>query len=288
MFGVMLVASIGIIYSVSNTIRGAVSPNTEFIFLKLFTIRGLEGIPFSDFQSFVTLFVPIISILLVFDAINSERNSGTMSRLLSQPIYRDAVINGKFLAGVTTIAIMLTSLVLLLCGLGLRMIGIAPSAEEASRLLFFLITAIIYGAFWLGLAILFSVLFRQVALSALAPIAIWLFFFIFINLIAMMLSQYIAPGDTQAAQVRAAEIQQMILRISPIQLFYEAMNNLLIPEINIIQRIYSSPGFVVPNPLTIGQSLLTVWPHLVTIVVLTVICFAISYVRFMREEIRSL
>lgn len=292
MFGIVLVASILIVYNVSNYIRGSISADSHFIFMALFTTTGVKSLSFFNFVYVVTFFVPIIGIILGFDAINSEKNNGTMSRLVSQPIYRDAVINGKFLAGIVTIAIMLISLVLLVSGLGLRMIGVPPTSEEAVRLLFFLITAIIYGAFWLGLSILFSTLFRHVAVSALASIALWLFFFIFIGLIAMMISQQIAPaGDTLASQIRNSEVQQMILRISPITLFQEAVLNLLVPEANIMEQVYSMPSstqFIVPNPLSMGQSLLIIWPHLVTIIVLTVICFAVSYVKFMREEIRAL
>jgi ABC-2 type transport system permease protein len=41
------------------------------------------------------------------------------------------------------------------------------------------------------------------------------------------------------------------------------------------------------TPLSLGQSLILVWPHLISLILLTVICFAISYVKFMREEIRA-
>ncbi|MFQ5826609.1 MAG: ABC transporter permease, partial [Dehalococcoidia bacterium] len=41
------------------------------------------------------------------------------------------------------------------------------------------------------------------------------------------------------------------------------------------------------NPLPLGQSLLIVWPHLTTLLALTVVCFAISYVIFLRQEIRA-
>ena len=54
-----------------------------------------------------------------FDTINRERNEGTLSKLLSQPIYRDVVINGKFLAGVVMITVMMVSIVLVITGLGL-------------------------------------------------------------------------------------------------------------------------------------------------------------------------
>ena len=39
--------------------------------------------------------------------------------------------------------------------------------------------------------------------------------------------------------------------------------------------------------LPFGQSLLLVWPHLVCMVALTAVCFAVSYIGFMRQEIRA-
>ena len=43
----------------------------------------------------------------------------------------------------------------------------------------------------------------------------------------------------------------------------------------------------IPSPLPLGQSLLVVWPQLTGLIAATVICFAISYIMFMRREIRS-
>ena len=67
-----------------------------------------------------SLLVPIIGIALGFDAINSERTGGTMSRLLAQPVYRDGVINGKFLAGLIVLAMMVGTSLLLMAGFGIK------------------------------------------------------------------------------------------------------------------------------------------------------------------------
>src|SRR4030042_2267746 len=96
LFILVLLASVFATYVATQTIRGTVSPTTEFVFLRIFTTSG-EALP--SFLFFLSLFIPVISIALGFDAINSERNSGNLSRLLSQPIYRDSVVNGKFLGG---------------------------------------------------------------------------------------------------------------------------------------------------------------------------------------------
>jgi ABC-2 type transport system permease protein len=42
------------------------------------------------------------------------------------------------------------------------------------------------------------------------------------------------------------------------------------------------------TPLSFGQSLLLVWPQVVGIIALAAVCFAASYIRFMREEIRAI
>ncbi|GAH82381.1 unnamed protein product, partial [marine sediment metagenome] len=175
LFALVLLAGVSAIYVAAENIREAVTEASKspfaatetirFVFLKLYTTSG-QVIPFS-FLTFIVFFVPIVGIALGFDAINSEKNSGTLSRLLSQPIYRDAVINGKFLAGVVTLSIMLASIVMLVAGIGLIRIGVPPTSEEILRLMAFLGIGIVYGAFWLGLAMLFSIFFQRVATSAL-------------------------------------------------------------------------------------------------------------------------
>src|SRR3546814_12636647 len=79
-----------------------------------------------------------------------------MSRILSQPIYRDALLLGKFLAGLLTLAISLICLWLLLIGLGLLLLGVPPSGEEVARSLVFLFVALAYAGVWLAVALLFS------------------------------------------------------------------------------------------------------------------------------------
>ncbi len=291
LFALTLIAGVFAIYIAAQTISETVV-ETEFVFLKLFTTSS-ETMP--SFLTFIVFFVPVVGIALGFDAINSERNSGTLSRLLSQPIYRDAVINGKFLAGVMTIAILMTSIVLLVAGMGLRMIGVPPSPEEIGRLMSFLAVTVVYGAFWLGLAMLFSIFFRRVATSVLATIAVWIFFIFFMFMFAGFIANVIAPVDqtsTYQEAVRNAQLTIMAMRVSPITLYQESVSVLLVPGLRTMGQILQlqTSGvqqWMLPNPLSFGQSLLIVWPHLVSLMALTVVCFAISYIKFMREEIRS-
>ncbi len=295
LFAMVFLAGIFTIYVASQNIRGEVTGTSEFVFIRLFTTSD-ENMPglFQFLNLIAVFFVPIVGITLGFDAINEERNNGTMSRLLSQPIFRDAVINGKFLAGIVTIAIMITSIVLIVAGAGLRMIGVPPSSEEIIRLMFFLAITIFYGAFWLGLAILFSIFFRRVATSVLASIAIWIFLFFFMPIIAGLVANIMAPvdqGTSSQALLSNLGVQSTVLQFSPVRLYQEAVSVLLVPGARTlgqtIQLLGGGAAGLLPNPLSLSQSLLSIWPHLVTIVALTAVCFAISYTKFMREEIRA-
>jgi len=268
LFAIVFAVGIFAIYEDAQFLRQAAQflrqgvTGARFVFLQLYTTSGQTPLPL--FILFIAFFMPIVGIALGFDAINSEKNSGTLSRLLAQPIYRDAVINGKFLAGVITIALMLASMVLVVAGLGLRMIGVPPSSEEAVRLMTYLIMSIIYSSFWLGLAILFSIFFQRVATSVLASIALWMLFSF----------MFILPAFVQLGQLGF-----IIMRVSPVTLFLQVTNLLLIP-------VTEPPGGLI-STLSIGQSLLTAWPYLVSLIALTVVCFAVSYIKFMREEIRA-
>jgi ABC-2 type transport system permease protein len=290
LFALILLAGVYAIYAAAETIRSVVSGSTDFVFLALFTTSG-SVLPFS-FLQILAILIPIVGIALGLDAINSEKNGGTLSRLVSQPIYRDTIINAKFLAGIVTIGLMVTTILLLVSGLGMRMIGLPPTAEEAWRLLFFLAIAIVYGSFWLGISILFSILFKRVATSALASIAVWLFFFIFFNILIRAIANAVSPaGDTLASQVNNVQTLLNLMRFSPIQVFQESMAVLLVPGMRtmseLLQIQLAGANAPMLTSLTLEQSLLLVWPHLVSLVLLTVICFAISYIKFMREEIRA-
>jgi len=266
-------ASIFTIYVAAQNIRSGITETTQFIFLRFFTISGENQI--FTFLFFLSFFIPIIGIALGFDAINGERASGNLSRLLSQPLYRDSVVNGKFLAGLVTLAILVTSIVLLVAGMGLRMIGVPPTAEEILRLVAFIFVSIIYGAFWMSLSVLFSVLFKRIATAALASIALWIFLSLFVPIIA----QVVAGAN--------GEIAGAISRISPGVLYGEVTQVLLIPSHPTMFMISMYYTGLEPNPLPLSQSLLIAWPQLTSLIGLTALCFAISYIKFMREEIRS-
>jgi len=295
LFALIAMVSLITAYMVGLNIRqqleGVAKP--RFIFLMLFTAPGAL---FSLVQ-FVAFFGPLVGLILGFDTINRERSQGTLSKLLSQPIYRDVVINGKFLAGVVMITVMMMSIVLVITGLGLLVMGIVPGMEEIGRIIIYLIISIIYISFWLGVAILFSIIFRSTATSAMAALAVWIFFSFFVsigaNVIADALASDASPDNPTVVMQRAKVVKAFKL-ISPMELYTDATATIIDP-MRKSTRSFISVGPLenlsmsrFSGPLPLGQSILIVIPYIISLVAISIICFAVSYTVFMRQEIRSL
>jgi ABC-2 type transport system permease protein len=295
LFSLIAMVSLITAYMVGLNIRqelaGAAKP--RFIFLLLFTMPGA----FLTLVQFVAFFGPLVGLILGFDTINRERNQGTLSKLLSQPIYRDVVINGKFLAGVVMISIMMISIVLVITGLGLLVMGIVPGIEEIWRIIIYLVISIIYISFWLGVAILFSILFRSTATSALAALTTWIFFSFFVSMGANVIANALVsdiPQQNPDAVMQQAKIVKGIKLISPMELYTDATATIIDP-LRKSTRSFISVGPLenismsrFSGPLPLSQSILIVIPYIISLIAITIICFAVSYTVFMRQEIRSL
>lgn len=291
----MTIASVyGAFTGITSAVKNAaMDPDASFdasyMFLKLFTTGG-SSIP--SYMSLIALIGPFIGLILGFDSINAEKNSGTLNRLVSQPIYRDSIIIGKFLASLTLIAVMVLTTGIAVSCAGFLATGIKPTGEELVRVLFFLVYTIIYICFWLAMALLFSVFTRHAATSALASIALWLFFAIFMSLLAGILANAAYPVNTEYEQAVNAlnnyNLNLNLNRISPYYLYSEAASVLMNPATRALNAVsYTQLVGALSSYLPLGQSLLLVWPHLVGLLALTLAAFTISYVGFMRQEIRG-
>ena len=292
LIAIILLTCFGALYTSLTNIEKVIKPtdpDDAFFFLKLFTAS--DG-TLPSFLVFVSFLGPLLGISLGFDAINTEQSRGTLSRVLAQPVHRDYLINAKFVAALTVISIMFFALGFLVVGIGLIAIGIPPTPEEFLRIVFFLLLGVCYVAFWLNLAILFSVQFRQAATSALACIAVWLFFSVFYNMIVSLVAKAIAPPDmAMASEYRVVAFQNFILklmRVAPSQLFNEASTTLLMPNVRAVGPLTMEQLHgTIPSPLPLGQSLLIVWSQLTALIAGTFVWFGLSYLSFMRKEVRS-
>jgi ABC-2 type transport system permease protein len=276
-------------YAAINTIRQTIG-ESPFLFLRLLTLRQ-DQFRWS-FIDLVGILVPLVAIALGFDAINGEFNRRTLSRVLAQPIYRDALLLGKFLSGLLTLGICLVALWLLVIGFGLVLLGVPPNGAETGRMLGFLVATIAYGGVWLAVAMLFSTVFRAPAPAFIAAAALWLLFLLFWNSdIAPLFASLIAgpPEDIFGPRPAYLETVQALARISPHTLYSEIALALLHPNTRALGLVFLSQlqGAILGAPLPTRQSFLLVWPQLAGLAAGMILIFAITYIAFQRQEIRA-
>jgi len=277
----------GAVFATIGEVREVVGED-PFVFLRIFTTSKGETLP--SFAAFLGFLIPIVSIALGFDSVNSEFNGKTMSRILAQPIYRDALLFGKFMAGLTTLAVMLTALWLFVIGLAIFMLGLPPGTEEVLRGFAFLIAAIAYGGVWLGLAMLFSVQFRSAATAALASLAVWLLFAFFWNMVITVITPIIAPVDpyNPMSILYTVEVGQALSRLSPNTLFAETTMAFLNPGTRSLGLVLQSQmQGAISGPLPFSESVALVWPQVTGLLASVIGLFTLAYVMFQRQEVRA-
>ncbi|MGT2466399.1 ABC transporter permease [Mesorhizobium atlanticum] len=214
-----------------------------------------------------------------------------MSRILSQPIYRDALLTGKFLGGLLVIAICLVALWLMVTGLGMLLLGLPPGGEEIARGLGFLFASLVYAGVWLAVAVACSTLVKSPATSALCALTIWLLFAVFWPMLAPLIAGAVAPIDPldPMTAVHQIEIQQAIARVSPNTLYSEVTLALLNPATRSLGLLLTSQlsGALMGAPLPFSLSVALIWPQLAVMIAALLVMFTVAYVSFQRQEIRA-
>lgn len=127
--------------------------------------------------------IPLIALMLAFDAIVGESERGTLLLLLTYPIRRWQIIIGKFLGHLTILAIAI------LLGYGVVAlyfaIGGVGTAQEWLGYLLMMGSSLLLGAVFIALGYLVSVIVQQRATATGISLALWLFIVVFYDLILL-------------------------------------------------------------------------------------------------------
>ena len=134
----------------------------------------LLSVSIASLSTLSVYLVPLIALLLSFDAIAGEIDRGTLQLVLASPVSRGAVLVGKFLGHVAVLSIAVSfgygiaGLVAFLANGG----GDAGSLFGVGRLI---ASSMILGATFIAIGYIASASVRQTGTAAALAIAIWLF-----------------------------------------------------------------------------------------------------------------
>ncbi len=124
--------------------------------------------------------LPLIALMLAYDAVVGESERGTMLLLLAYPVARWQVILGKYLGHC---AILLIAILIGYGGAAVVIVALADGdAGDWQAYLALMASSMLLGAAFVGLGYLVSALVRERATAAGLAIALWLFLVVLYDL----------------------------------------------------------------------------------------------------------
>ncbi len=285
LFFIIASASLG---AAVSELSGQTFSTNDFIFMSLYSTGSSTIYSFATFMAFLG---PLIGVMLGFDAVQGECAQRTLIRLAAQPIYRDSIINAKFLAGVTAIFMLVFGLGCYIGGVGLILIGIPPTGEELIRIFLFLLLTCVYISLWLALSMICSTVCKHSATAALYSLAVWLFVCFFMSLVASAITTAIYPLDGIQGFLNMTDNYNLTVtlnRFSPYYLFSEIQTTILNPSVRSTGIVTQAQvDGVLEGYLSVGQSTLLVLPNIIAMIAATMALFAAGYINFLKQEIRG-
>lgn len=149
--------------------------------------RGID-VTVTSLVSLVIYLVPLIALILGYDAIVGEKERGSLELLLSMPITRFEILLGKYLG----LAAALASSTVLGFGAGLLPLAASLSSHDVYHYAGFVLSAILMGMAFLSISLLISVMAQDRVRASGVAIALWFFFVLIFDLLllgALVVSQ---------------------------------------------------------------------------------------------------
>lgn len=142
--------------------------------------RGID-VTIASLVSLVIYLVPLIALILGFDAVVGERERGSLDLLLSMPLTRRELLLGKFLG--LSAALACSTVV----GFGFAGVLLVQSASGAALFHYagFMLSSVLLGMAFLSLAVAVSVFAPDRGRASGMAIALWFFFVLVYDLLLL-------------------------------------------------------------------------------------------------------
>jgi Cu-processing system permease protein len=209
---------------------------------------GFRGLAYTiaSLVSLVIYLIPLIALMLGFDAIVGERERGSLDLLLSMPITRSELLLGKFLGLAAALALPTLG--------GFGLVGGMIAWQGGWHSLFhyggFMFSTLMLGLAFLSIAVLISVLAKDRTRASGTAIAAW-FFLVLIYDLLLLGALVVTGGETGAA------LFPVLLLLNPADV-YRLLNIFSLEDVKTIYGLATVFPDSLANPALLG-SVMTAW-----------------------------
>lgn len=233
----------------------------------------------------------LLAVAVSFDAVNRERQSGSLKTMLSYPIFRDSVVWGKYIGRLVAIALVTSTTILVGIGLFVSLTGTPLSSDYLGRFLIFYGTSIVFLALYVGIGLLLSILLPDPSTSLLVAVIIWLVEAALVPYIGWVVASVVHPprpistGEITliGTPQEAITLRKLISGISPSNSYKTAVDSILTTS---KLALPARPPNYTYTTISLGQAALSCLPSVAYLIALLITVFALCYVKFTRQEIR--
>jgi hypothetical protein len=160
-----------------------------------------ELFPPMDLPVIAGVIFSLLGIVLGFDAINGERESGTLRLVLANSLLRFDVLAAKWLGGVVLLVLAFVAAALAGAAIVLARSGAHWSADDWLAFAAVCLISLLYCGAFFSLALMFSALARRSSVSVLASVFAW----VLLVLVIPNASPYVAAQFVRIPSVAALE-----------------------------------------------------------------------------------
>lgn len=267
----------------------------------------------------------ILGAAMGFDQISREKDEGSLKFLAISPIHRDAIINGKTLGALATLSLALAAAFVLAIAI-VMIRGVVPGLDDMVRIGAFYVASLLYCMVFFAIAMMMSAITRNTAISVICTIGLvflLVFFSIFALIASSFIAQAIvgpAPPinygnymDNSTGSMNVTSILQdeeymnyttrlvttqfqisdTLTTVSPVNDFGGMMGlgmggigQATLSKTPVQTFDLSLYGTASKKEISLPESLASVWTKILVLLVELAIALAVSYVVFMRMDIR--
>jgi ABC-2 type transport system permease protein len=314
-----------------NLQQASALPGGMKIFVDMPSILSI----FSSYGTYIATFGILLAVSMGFDLISREKEEGTLKILLTHPVFRDQVINGKIIGSAAMMIVVLLSTFLAIVAIML-FFGIVPAGDDLVRLAAFFIAVMLFLLALLAIAVMSSTLSKNSSMAMMIAIAIIMVGILVPGISSAVADAVMGPapqmmtvsagsgqtvigqdGQSMTFQVfegnqtgNRSDRQGVPMQMNPEYTDYWNKHNQITGIINVIspsnnfdsisqvitgrltspvQSSSGSAGFfkrLSGETVSVWDSLSSVWINFLALIVMIVIGFGVSYMRFVRVDIR--
>ena len=276
-------------------------PSILFIFQRM---RGL--MPFLG---------AILAIAMGFDLITREKERGSLKSLLSHPVYRDEIINGKAIGGILALVFAVGIAFLILFAM-LLIFSIVPDMDEFWRIVLFGAVTVLCLLTYFSIALMASTVSKDSGRALMYAFVILLILSFGVPMLGEMVVKSVVGErperpefqcpraiDTEHPSEEGEEwlgyyeeletynkkksaFRDAFAIFSPESHYGMVAISLTDPYVTEVHSGSWGSSYTPGETTSVKESLEKVWKSILALIILPVVFFAIAYIKFMRLDIR--